>query len=42
MQRADGSVEEHALGAWVNNVRARRAKLSTEQVAQLEALGVSW
>ncbi|GAA2842927.1 DEAD/DEAH box helicase [Kitasatospora paracochleata] len=42
VQRADGTVEEHALGAWVNNVRARRAKLNAEQVAQLEALGVSW
>ncbi|WP_431675962.1 Helicase associated domain protein [Kitasatospora sp. KL5] len=31
-----------SLGAWTNNTKARRAKLSTEQLAQLAALGVEW
>ncbi|MFF1909468.1 Helicase associated domain protein [Kitasatospora sp. NPDC058218] len=31
-----------SLGAWTNNVKARRARLSTEQLAQLAALGVEW
>ncbi|MEW1914563.1 helicase associated domain-containing protein [Kitasatospora sp. NPDC085895] len=31
-----------SLGAWTNNTKARRARLSTEQLAQLAALGVEW
>ncbi|MEV0537947.1 Helicase associated domain protein [Kitasatospora sp. NPDC050463] len=31
-----------SLGAWLNNTKARRDKLSPEQLAQLEALGVAW
>ncbi|MFI6158153.1 Helicase associated domain protein [Kitasatospora sp. NPDC051170] len=31
-----------SLGAWLNNTKARRDKLSAEQVGQLEALGVAW
>ncbi len=31
-----------SLGAWTNNTKARRAKLSAEQLAQLAALGVEW
>ncbi|MEE1782785.1 Helicase associated domain protein [Streptomyces sp. SP17BM10] len=31
-----------SLGAWLNNTKARRDKLSAEQRGQLEALGVSW
>ncbi|MFD6821936.1 Helicase associated domain protein [Streptomyces sp. NPDC060085] len=30
------------LGVWVSNTRARRGKLSTEQLAALAALGVDW
>ncbi|MFJ4681634.1 helicase associated domain-containing protein [Kitasatospora sp. NPDC088783] len=33
---------EVALGAWLNNQKARRDKLSVEQLGQLEALGVAW
>ncbi|MBD0695817.1 hypothetical protein BG452_04405 [Streptomyces sp. CBMA123] len=31
-----------SLGAWLNNTKARRDKLSAEQLGQLEALGVAW
>ncbi|MFJ1758354.1 helicase associated domain-containing protein [Kitasatospora sp. NPDC088134] len=31
-----------SLGTWLNNQKARRDKLSVEQLAQLEALGVAW
>ncbi|MFG2910945.1 Helicase associated domain protein [Kitasatospora sp. NPDC048286] len=31
-----------SLGAWLNNSKARRAKLSDEQLGQLAALGVEW
>jgi hypothetical protein len=30
------------LGVWVSNARARRDKLSAEQLAALAALGVDW
>ncbi|MDH6580765.1 hypothetical protein P3T29_006459 [Kitasatospora sp. MAP5-34] len=35
-------MEEHSLGAWLNNAKARHAKLTEHQVAQLKALGVAW
>ncbi|MBD0695820.1 helicase associated domain-containing protein [Streptomyces sp. CBMA123] len=31
-----------SLGTWLNNQKARRDKLSPEQLGQLEALGVAW
>ncbi|MFF4384920.1 helicase associated domain-containing protein [Kitasatospora sp. NPDC001547] len=31
-----------SLGSWLNNQKARRNKLSPEQLGQLEALGVAW
>ncbi|MFH8388009.1 helicase associated domain-containing protein [Kitasatospora sp. NPDC018058] len=31
-----------SLGSWVNNQKARRDKLSPEQLSQLAALGVAW
>ncbi|CAN3977397.1 helicase associated domain-containing protein [Kitasatospora purpeofusca] len=31
-----------SLGTWLNNQKARRDKLTTEQLGQLEALGVAW
>ncbi|MEU8928114.1 helicase associated domain-containing protein, partial [Kitasatospora sp. NPDC048545] len=31
-----------SLGSWLNNQKARRDKLSPEQLGQLEALGVAW
>ncbi|MFJ9448021.1 helicase associated domain-containing protein [Kitasatospora sp. NPDC101235] len=31
-----------SLGSWLNNQKARRDKLTTEQLGQLEALGVAW
>ncbi|MGK4586042.1 Helicase associated domain protein, partial [Kitasatospora sp. HPMI-4] len=31
-----------SLGTWLNNQKARRGKLSPEQLGQLEALGVAW
>ncbi|MFJ9777657.1 helicase associated domain-containing protein [Kitasatospora sp. NPDC101157] len=31
-----------SLGAWLNNTKARRDKLTAEQRGQLEALGVAW
>ncbi|MFD8781330.1 Helicase associated domain protein [Kitasatospora sp. NPDC059599] len=31
-----------SLGTWLNNQKARRDKLSAEQLGQLEALGVGW
>jgi hypothetical protein len=30
------------LGVWLSNTKARRAKLTTEQLAQLAALGLNW
>ncbi|MEU9617344.1 helicase associated domain-containing protein [Streptomyces sp. NPDC048209] len=40
--RPHKSKEGLSLGAWLNNTRARRDKLSAEQRGQLEALGVAW
>jgi hypothetical protein len=40
--RAHKTAEGLSLGAWLNNTKARRAKLSAEQLGQLEALGVAW
>ncbi|MGE7439472.1 helicase associated domain-containing protein [Kitasatospora sp. NPDC001175] len=31
-----------SLGSWLNNQKARRDKLTAEQIGQLEALGVGW
>ncbi|MFI9788530.1 Helicase associated domain protein [Kitasatospora sp. NPDC051984] len=31
-----------SLGTWLNNQKARRDKLTAEQLGQLEALGVAW
>lgn len=31
-----------ALGTWLNNQKARRAKLIPDQLGQLQALGVAW
>ncbi|MFJ9847179.1 helicase associated domain-containing protein [Kitasatospora sp. NPDC101155] len=31
-----------SLGSWLNNQKARRDKLTAEQLGQLEALGVGW
>ncbi|MFJ2863989.1 helicase associated domain-containing protein [Kitasatospora sp. NPDC087314] len=31
-----------SLGSWLNNQKARRDKLTKEQLGQLEALGVAW
>ncbi|MEV0193115.1 Helicase associated domain protein [Kitasatospora purpeofusca] len=38
MHTEDGT----SLGTWLNNQKARRDKLSEEQIGQLEALGVAW
>ncbi|MFF2819558.1 helicase associated domain-containing protein [Kitasatospora cineracea] len=38
---ADGEVLL-GLGAWLNNTKSRRAKLSPEQLAALAAVGVEW
>ncbi|MFE2729359.1 Helicase associated domain protein [Kitasatospora sp. NPDC059327] len=35
-------VSHFALGTWLNNQKARRAKLTPGQLSQLEALGVAW
>ncbi|MEV7026681.1 helicase associated domain-containing protein, partial [Kitasatospora sp. NPDC093558] len=40
--RAHKTEEGLSLGAWLNNQKARRDKLSPEQLGQLEALGVGW
>ncbi|WP_344640995.1 DEAD/DEAH box helicase [Kitasatospora cystarginea] len=40
--RAHKTEEGLSLGAWLNNQKARRDKLSPEQRGQLEALGVTW
>ncbi|MBV6701910.1 helicase associated domain-containing protein [Kitasatospora aureofaciens] len=40
--RAHKTPEGLSLGAWLNNTKARRAKLGAEQLGQLEALGVAW
>ena len=39
---AGGGTAVVSLGAWLSNTKARRAKLSPEQLRQLEALGVAW
>ncbi|MFI5534464.1 Helicase associated domain protein [Kitasatospora sp. NPDC051853] len=39
---ADGDVIEVALGAFLNNSKARRAKLTPDQLAQLAEHGVEW
>ncbi|MEE1784048.1 helicase associated domain-containing protein [Streptomyces sp. SP17BM10] len=31
-----------SLGTWLNNQKARRNRLSPEQLGQQEALGVAW
>jgi hypothetical protein len=31
-----------SLGSWLNNQKARRDKLTPEQLGQLETLGVAW
>ncbi|MER5642774.1 Helicase associated domain protein [Kitasatospora sp. NPDC002227] len=35
-------VSHFALGTWLNNQKARRDKLTAEQLGQLQALGVAW
>ncbi|GLW58143.1 DEAD/DEAH box helicase [Kitasatospora phosalacinea] len=40
--RTHKTEEGLSLGTWVNNQKARRDKLSAEQLGQLEALGVAW
>jgi hypothetical protein len=40
--RAHKTEEGLSLGTWLNNQKARRDKLSPEQLGQLEALGVAW
>lgn len=35
-------VSHFALGTWLNNQKARRNKLTAEQLGQLQALGVAW
>ncbi|MFI9366973.1 Helicase associated domain protein [Kitasatospora sp. NPDC053057] len=40
--RAHKTAEGLSLGAWLNNTKTRQEKLSEEQLAQLEALGVAW
>lgn len=40
--RAHKTEEGLSLGAWLNNQKARRDKLSEEQRGQLQALGVAW
>ncbi|MFD7982510.1 helicase associated domain-containing protein [Kitasatospora indigofera] len=47
VERPDGSGEMEAgvivaLGAWANNMKARRAKLTPGQLAQLAEHGVEW
>ncbi|MFI5534469.1 hypothetical protein ACIA8O_38640 [Kitasatospora sp. NPDC051853] len=31
-----------ALGTWLNNIKSRRAGLTTDQLAQLAGRGVEW
>ncbi|MFJ9434917.1 transposase family protein [Streptomyces sp. NPDC101490] len=40
LQRVDGDALDAAIGAWLNNQKARRAKLTPGQVAQLAGHGV--
>ncbi|MET8630883.1 Helicase associated domain protein [Kitasatospora sp. NPDC004669] len=40
--RSFKAAEGLSLGAWLNNTKARREKLSPEQLGQLAALGVEW
>ncbi|MBV6703513.1 helicase associated domain-containing protein [Kitasatospora aureofaciens] len=40
--RAFKTAEGLSLGAWLNNTKARRAKLTDEQRAQLAEHGVEW
>ncbi|MFD7451789.1 hypothetical protein [Kitasatospora sp. NPDC059827] len=35
-------VSQFALGTWLNNQKARRAKLAAGQLAQLAEHGVEW
>ncbi|MCC9312471.1 Helicase associated domain protein [Kitasatospora sp. RB6PN24] len=42
VEGAGGREAVVSLGTWLNNLKARRAKLSAEQLGQLEALGVAW
>lgn len=47
VERPDGSGEVDAgvmvaLGTWLNNQKARRAKLTPGQLAQLAEHGVAW
>ncbi|MFE3206154.1 Helicase associated domain protein [Embleya sp. NPDC059237] len=39
---ADGWPEDVRLGVWVTTTRSRRAKLSAERIAELDALGMRW
>ncbi|MFI1585594.1 Helicase associated domain protein [Embleya sp. NPDC020630] len=38
----DGWPEDVRLGVWVTTTRSRRAKLSAERIAELDALGMRW
>ncbi|MET7304692.1 helicase associated domain-containing protein [Embleya sp. NPDC005575] len=38
----DGTAEAVKLGVWITNVRTRRAKLASERVDTLDALGMRW
>ncbi|MGA5699877.1 Helicase associated domain protein [Peterkaempfera bronchialis] len=40
--RAHKTVEGLSLGAWLNNTKARKDKLTEKQLGQLAALGVAW
>ncbi|WP_170290442.1 hypothetical protein [Kitasatospora atroaurantiaca] len=35
-------MEQHTLGVWINDTSARNAKLTAQQIEQLEAPGVTW
>ncbi|GAA0703588.1 hypothetical protein GCM10010193_68110 [Kitasatospora atroaurantiaca] len=41
-QGPDSTVEQHTLGVWINDTSARNAKLTAQQIEQLEAPGVTW
>ncbi|MFE5331318.1 helicase associated domain-containing protein [Embleya sp. NPDC056575] len=38
----DGWPQDVRLGVWVTTTRSRRAKLSEERIAELDALGMRW
>ncbi|MGW1667138.1 helicase associated domain-containing protein [Streptomyces microflavus] len=42
MTAPDGTAEAVKLGVWITNVRTRRAKLASERVDTLDALGMRW